>query len=409
MNIKPSNYKNRSRRLQYVIAILLLTLIVALVCLLDAHVLKTFILIAVFLLILCLIWYAFGNRRSFFEIYNTINIMQPLFDTYFNNKVINDALREVGYVIKPEFLYFIVKKNDGSCKSYRFKDKKNSKPHISTEEQIRLFHTISPNGHYHRVSLPKRGQPALDKEEIMKKYGIHTAECIEVQDKAHNMSGILLSVNAQKQIRRHSFEQAAKLLLTSVMHSIYIEKLENMGKFDSLTGLLNRNSYQKAISGYKNSPIQQLACIYIDLNDLHNINNTFGHDKGDRTLRFIADTLVNNFSPDDIFRIGGDEFIILCKYSRKADIENQISNMRREFTDKDCAVAIGVDWCENSDNIDNAIKNAEEKMFEEKNIYYNFRRDIPRRYLGGGGRCLRSATAQSTHPCQTEGQTKYYI
>lgn len=61
---------------------------------------------------------------------------------------------------------------------------------------------------------------------------------------------------------------------------------------------------------------KRLACIYIDANGLHEINNARGHLAGDQMLRFIADTLKVSFGEEALYRIGGDEFVVFSEKER---------------------------------------------------------------------------------------------
>ena len=84
---------------------------------------------------------------------------------------------------------------------------------------------------------------------------------------------------------------------------------------DALTNLGNRNRFEKTIQAFEfdKHGCGTLGCIYIDVNGLHEINNHLGHQAGDRMLKTISDIFLEYFDSQDIFRIGGDEFVILCK------------------------------------------------------------------------------------------------
>ncbi len=93
------------------------------------------------------------------------------------------------------------------------------------------------------------------------------------------------------------------------------KKLERMANFDSLTGLPNRRllyeilsqSLLKAETGRK-----KLAVLYMDLDGFKEINDTYGHDKGDLVLTEAARRLCHAVrSSDTVSRIGGDEFVLI--------------------------------------------------------------------------------------------------
>ena len=54
-----------------------------------------------------------------------------------------------------------------------------------------------------------------------------------------------------------------------------------------------------------------LTCVYADANGLHELNNSQGHEAGDKMLKSVARALAEEFEDGSVFRIGGDEFCIL--------------------------------------------------------------------------------------------------
>ena len=80
-----------------------------------------------------------------------------------------------------------------------------------------------------------------------------------------------------------------------------------------LTGLNNRNCYEWMIQTYPNMCKSSLSCIYIDVNGLHELNNTQGHKAGDDMLSYIAQVTQKYFGMQNAYRIGGDEFCVLLK------------------------------------------------------------------------------------------------
>jgi diguanylate cyclase (GGDEF)-like protein len=94
------------------------------------------------------------------------------------------------------------------------------------------------------------------------------------------------------------------------------EKLEQISVRDELTGLLNRRGFLSTASRYVSLAKRNgssFVCIYIDLDRLKNINDTYGHSQGDCAIKAIADILINAFRKTDVIgRIGGDEFTVLA-------------------------------------------------------------------------------------------------
>ncbi|MBR0780396.1 EAL domain-containing protein [Bradyrhizobium iriomotense] len=94
-----------------------------------------------------------------------------------------------------------------------------------------------------------------------------------------------------------------------------LDRLGHMASHDPLTGLPNRRSLTErlvTLSGDAGSPDTLIAFCFIDLDDFKGINDTFGHDAGDRFLVHISERLRESVEPQDwVARLGGDEFVVI--------------------------------------------------------------------------------------------------
>lgn len=88
----------------------------------------------------------------------------------------------------------------------------------------------------------------------------------------------------------------------------YADHVEAMAERDPLTGLYNRSGGDRLVDTTK-----PCIFIYLDLDRFKEVNDTFGHEKGDHVLQEMASVLQNNFRQEDVIvRVGGDEFTIYC-------------------------------------------------------------------------------------------------
>lgn len=154
---------------------------------------------------------------------------------------------------------------------------------------------------------------------------------------------------------------------------------------DPLTGLRNRNSYNKALQELKESGGRNLACVYIDINGLHEINNHLGHDAGDEMLKSVADSLLDKFAQDEVFRIGGDEFVVLSINIPRDLVEQKIRGLMEAVRENGYSLSVGYKWSgvlqDGTDpDIGGMIRAAEAAMQKSKREYY---------LSGGDGRQLR--------------------
>lgn len=148
------------------------------------------------------------------------------------------------------------------------------------------------------------------------------------------------------------------------------EKLKIIANFDTLTGLMNRNSFHNDLDNISKKEIESFACIYIDVNGLHELNNHLGHQAGDQMLIAVANALNQQFSADDIYRIGGDEFVILCFYVNKEEIEKKVADTRTYLQTLNYEISIGIAYQENHQNVLHVVNKAEANMQFDKQRYY---------------------------------------
>ena len=108
--------------------------------------------------------------------------------------------------------------------------------------------------------------------------------------------------------------------------------LRNKAEKDALTGLLNRGAFDSLRAGLQANACA-LALLLIDVDKFKNINDTYGHDVGDKVLKKVTNVLNMHFRSNDfIARIGGDEFSVIMmdiKNISKDTIEGKIMDMNR--------------------------------------------------------------------------------
>lgn len=147
-------------------------------------------------------------------------------------------------------------------------------------------------------------------------------------------------------------------------------ELERLGRIDNLTGLLNRNSFSAALERLSSNKPKSFGCVYIDVNGLHEINNCLGHQAGDDMLKAVADALKRNFGDDGVYRIGGDEFVILSENKTETVISEKIKAVRYELKNQGYALSVGTAWKESFNRYDLIINEAEAKMRDDKRKFY---------------------------------------
>ncbi len=144
-------------------------------------------------------------------------------------------------------------------------------------------------------------------------------------------------------------------------------------KNDPLTQVLNRHYFDIGIERNKDDI---KAVINIDLNDLKVINDTKGHEWGDKALKEVAACIkVHMLRKCSLYRIGGDEFCVLCFKENMSDsLEKMICDIKKDLENIGYTCAMGLAVRENGEELGVLLKRADKEMYENKAFMKNKRR-----------------------------------
>lgn len=145
--------------------------------------------------------------------------------------------------------------------------------------------------------------------------------------------------------------------------------IERRANMDALTGLQNRNRYEY-FCGHLQQGTDGLACIYFDVNGLHELNNSQGHLAGDNMLKTIARIIVEEFGDSNTYRIGGDEFVAFRYERDESLVKKDLDKVTSEIEANGYHVACGLSMATPDKKLLTVIKTAEERMYENKRKYY---------------------------------------
>lgn len=148
------------------------------------------------------------------------------------------------------------------------------------------------------------------------------------------------------------------------------KNMKEIYRQDSLTGLLNRNAYDSDVEQLRSADIGAVVCVYADMIGLHEVNNHLGHKQGNRMLCEFADAARTFFGDDRLYRIGGDEFVIISSAHTEAQTRKQLNYMRERLHTQGCEISVGVASSESTSDLPKIIEQAENEMRREKKEYY---------------------------------------
>ena len=182
---------------------------------------------------------------------------------------------------------------------------------------------------------------------------------------------ILAAINAKQESQfRILAEKISACFSMALYNKNYLNKTKLVATTDSLTGALNRVAYKSDLLTFDEEQETNFSCIYIDVNELHIINNKYGHTAGDEMLVYIANTLKEVFYGHKVYRMGGDEFLVFCQNTEKDSVKKSIEVFKEQLLSKNYHVAIGLSFRAQNIDTEKLVKEAEVRMYEEKAEYY---------------------------------------
>lgn len=151
-------------------------------------------------------------------------------------------------------------------------------------------------------------------------------------------------------------------------------KLKVIAETDLNTQIPNRNAYENHMQDYPLRCANTLSCVYVDVNGLHELNNTKGHDAGDVMLKTVAQEMVKTFGIKDSYRIGGDEFVAFVVDENPRMVRERMRALEANVEADGYSVAVGCATCSAGGiQMEALIKQAETRMYDAKNEYYRKR------------------------------------
>lgn len=150
-----------------------------------------------------------------------------------------------------------------------------------------------------------------------------------------------------------------------------VAELDRAYSHDLQTGLLNRNKYETDLASMSKSEFGSFVCVYIDAVGLHEINNLNGHSAGDAMLKSISDAALKQFNRNFVYRIGGDEFVILAPNSSLKDVRTKIGAMRSDLRAQCYEISVGMARASHPSELSTSLAEAEKAMRAEKEFFYS--------------------------------------
>jgi len=165
----------------------------------------------------------------------------------------------------------------------------------------------------------------------------------------------------------------------SIERKRYQEELERQANYDGLTGLPNRNllhdRLKQAVFGQRH--VRSIAVVFIDLDHFKFVNDSLGHNAGDKLLQYVAERLQSTVRDGDtVARLGGDEFVVILNDQGREDViframQRIVSKLSEPVRINDhelnvtCSAGISV-YPQDGPDVETLLKNADAAMYRAK-------------------------------------------
>lgn len=206
--------------------------------------------------------------------------------------------------------------------------------------------------------------------------------CVPVTNGCGEVIGAYQAINKIGEDEKSEFDaQDIKRLALAAAYcgkTLEAQLLREQSQIDQLTGLKNRRGFYEY---YENNilslPDSQVASIIIcDIDFFKKVNDTYGHNVGDAVLVFVADIMQKFVGKSgEVFRWGGEEFIILFKDCDLEKAANLAENIRCIIKESEChcenaiikiTMSFGVSQIDIEENTEKNVKSADDKLYEAK-------------------------------------------
>ena len=197
----------------------------------------------------------------------------------------------------------------------------------------------------------------------------------------------------------------------AIRHRNHVDMLHRLSYHDLLTNALNRNAFMDVLSQFRPGQYASAGIIYIDINGMKEINDFYGHHQGDKILITTVAKVFNLFKPDELFRIGGDEFVIITYDLTETDFYEKFNLLRNIFCEKTnlpFSIATGSYWVKSPSDLNSLLQQADSAMYTDKKKFY-YGKEKTSRYRHNLDDILNLANYSALQEALTAGQFCIYF
>ena len=173
---------------------------------------------------------------------------------------------------------------------------------------------------------------------------------------------------------KETLELTTFFIASEIANFQLLQRLEMLSTTDLLTGVRNRNAMNNRVlrlTSGRERPPQTIGVVFADLNGLKTINDKEGHAAGDCLLKEAAFILKSVFDGCEVYRAGGDEFVIIALDKTEKFLADRVDKLRNDSASPDNVSFAIAYYYDNTDcDIRTAMREADALMYEDKKLFY---------------------------------------
>ena len=216
---------------------------------------------------------------------------------------------------------------------------------------------------------------------IVKPINMLSSAASDYKNNRNVFSELLLKRNDEIGLLKDSMIQMEKDIESYIDDLIstheHASRMEHEANIDALTGVGNKRAYDIEVKRLNESK-NPYGIVFVDINDLKGINDNYGHEKGDISIKTVSRAICKVFNPLSVYRIGGDEFVVILEnddYENRNKLIREISELFRANESGDllppwknvsAAVEYAVRNTESDTDVESVLYRADTAMYENK-------------------------------------------
>lgn len=207
-----------------------------------------------------------------------------------------------------------------------------------------------------------------------------TRPLIKLTKAAHKMTAGDLNVSFDTDCKDEIGELSKSFSAAQAYIKKYLDHVQGVAYRDSLTNVRNKTAYDKFMHDFANKlergEVKHFGIVALDVNNLKKVNDNFGHDRGNELLQNACNLVCKTFVHSPVFRVGGDEFIVVLVNNDYENRENLLTLLKVNMAQSEIfsndpweqiSIAAGLaDYIVGEDTISDVEKRADSAMYKNK-------------------------------------------